>query len=214
MRGFTLIEMLVVSAIILVITTFVFLQQGKFNSATLLRSLVYSVALSARQAQVYSTSVRGVSSGVSTAFGGGYGIYFPGVGDPAGTTYYMFVDSVNGDGVRAAGGSEDLVPPSPYVLGKGYYVSKFCVRSGAATAICSDDPTPITTLTIFFRRTPDACFSTSAVTNTCAIGATQLYSAAYIQLKSAGNGDTRSLKITSTGQIAVCTPNLADITAC
>src|SRR3990167_11377146 len=57
-RGFTLVELIVVSAIILLITGFVMFQQAKFNSATLMRSLTYSVALSMRQAQVYGTSVR------------------------------------------------------------------------------------------------------------------------------------------------------------
>ena len=91
--GFTLVELIVVSAIILVISLFILFQQAKFNSSTLLRSLTYSVALSVRQAQVYGTSVRGFSSGGTVAFGSGYGVYLSTSitcpSGPQGTCYYL-----------------------------------------------------------------------------------------------------------------------------
>src|SRR3989344_4125727 len=119
-RGFTLIELVVTSAIILLITTFVLFQQTKFNSSTLLRSLTYSMALSVRQAQVYGTSVRESAPG-SGFFAQGYGIYFPGTGAGA-DTFYLFPDiapSPNGNG------SYDSASEGPPVgvgfkLGKGY----------------------------------------------------------------------------------------------
>src|SRR3989338_9825786 len=88
-KGFTLVELIVVSAIILLITGFVMFQQSKFNSATLMRSLTYSVALSMRQAQVYGTSVREFSG----AFAPGYGVYIPASGGSA-NTYYLFSPNV------------------------------------------------------------------------------------------------------------------------
>src|SRR3989338_1435579 len=88
-NGFTLVELIVVSAIILLITGFVMFQQAKFNSATLMRSLTYSVALSMRQAQVYGTSVREFSG----AFAPGYGVYIPASGGSA-NTYYLFSPNV------------------------------------------------------------------------------------------------------------------------
>ncbi|MBI2004934.1 prepilin-type N-terminal cleavage/methylation domain-containing protein [Patescibacteria group bacterium] len=57
--GFTLVELLVVVSIMLIITSTLLLQQRKFNSATLMRTLAYNIALSIRQAQVYGTSVVG-----------------------------------------------------------------------------------------------------------------------------------------------------------
>src|SRR3989338_5478037 len=125
-RGFTLIELIVVSAIIILITTFILFQQSKFNSSTLLRSLTYSMALSVRQAQVYGTSVRGFTpaAGGSATFGSGYGIHFPAGATPY--QYYLFAatESPNDNGQRAADGSEDAVPPSPFILGKGYSLSR------------------------------------------------------------------------------------------
>src|SRR3989338_5533346 len=98
-RGFTLIELIVVSAIILAISTFILFQQSKFNSATLLRSLTYSMALSVRQAQVYGTSVRGFTpqSGGAATFGSGYGIQFPAI-TVVPYQYYLFADSSAGPG--------------------------------------------------------------------------------------------------------------------
>lgn len=214
--GFTLIELIVVSAIILIITAFVLFQQTKFNSSTLLRSLTYSVALSVRQAQIYGTSVRESVSG-SGVFGAGYGVYFP----PGNTAqYYVFSDN-NGNGAYDPDpdGAGPLVGEElpVYTLGTGYFVSNVCVTLlGGSTQQCySGTGTLINTLTIFFRRpNPDACFATDVFPAACAKGATAQYSTAYVQLKSTGNGDTRSVKVSSTGQIAVCAPNLTDLTAC
>jgi prepilin-type N-terminal cleavage/methylation domain-containing protein len=208
-KGFTLVELIVVSAIILLITTFILFQQSKFNSSTLLRSLSYSMALSVRQAQVYGTSLRGLTSGGVTTFGSGYGIQFPAVGAVP-YQYYLFADSQNGDGQRAADGSEDAIPPSPFSLNKGYSISRLCVRVGQAAPDC----TP-TTLTVFFRRpNPEACIATNAAPAACGVGATPVYNSAYVEIKSSGNGDTRGIKVVDTGQIAICKPNLPDLTQC
>lgn len=208
-QGFTLIELIVVSAIILLMTTFIFFQQSKFNSSTLLRSLSYSMALSVRQAQVYGTSVRGLTAGGVTTFGSGYGIHFP----SAGTTpyqYYLFADTAAGDGQRASNGSEDATPPSPFTLAKGYSVSRLCVRVGSGTPNCG-----ITSLTVFFRRpNPEACISTNLAPTACGIGVPPAYNSAYIEVTSLGNGDSRAIKVVDSGQIAICKPNLTDLTQC
>lgn len=206
-RGFTLIELIVVSAIILVITTFILLQQARFNSSTLLRSLTYSVALSLRQAQVYGTSVRESAPG-SGIFAQGYGVYFS-AGSP--DQYYLFSDN-NGNGAYDAG--EEL---PVFILGQGYVVNNVCLTlAGGSTQQCySGTPTAITSATFYFRRpNPDACFASSQAAGACAQGAAAVYGAGYIQIKSTGNNETRSIKVSSSGQIAVCAPNLTDLTAC
>ena len=200
--GFTLVELIVVSAIILIITSFILLQQDKFNSSTLLRSLTYSMALSMRQAQVYGTSVRGAGSGGSTTFGSGYGIQFPAIGATP-YQYYLFADGANGDGQRAAGGTEDVSPPSPFTLGRGYSASRLCVRTGQSTPDCT-----VATVTVFFRRpNPEAVITANGVPSAT-------YNSAYIEIKSSGNNDTRSFKVVDSGQIAICKPNLSDLTQC
>jgi prepilin-type N-terminal cleavage/methylation domain-containing protein len=67
-RGFTVLELMVVSAIIGIIVTVVFAGYRQFDSKALLQSLAYEMALAVREAQVLSTAVR--------AQGGDYGYNF------------------------------------------------------------------------------------------------------------------------------------------
>lgn len=193
---------MVVSLIILIISTTVLLRQAKFNSSTLLRSLSYSVALAVRQAQVYGTSVRESSSGL---FGQGYGVYVPATGSDA-QNFYIFADvypAPTGNGTYDAGQSEEL---PVYTLGQGYYISRLCVIPiGGSTC------TTPSSLTVFFRRpNPEACFTTNLEgASACALNATPVYKTAYIEVMSGGNGDSRTVKVTNTGQISVCQPNLS-----
>src|SRR3989344_3846543 len=202
LTGFTLIELIVVSAIILLITGFVMFQQSKFNSATLMRSLTYSVALSMRQAQVYGTSVREFSG----TFAPGYGVQFPASGSSA-NTYWLFADIVPASvGNGAYDNATEALPI--FTLGKGYIIGSIC-----AVAIGGSACTAVSSLTVFFRRpNPDACISTNLAPGACAPRASAGYSSAYITLKSTGNNDTRRVKVSNTGQIAVCAPNTTALT--
>lgn len=202
-RGFTLVELLVVSGIILFITSFIIFRQNQFNSSTVMRSLTYGIALSVRQAQTYGTSVRESTPGSGT-FAQGYGVHFPSTGANA-DTYYQFTDSVTSNGFYDSG---EALPS--LLLGKPFRIMDLCtVAVNTGTLSC----TP-TTLTIFFRRpNPDACISANAV-NSCAIGATAAYSRAYIVLGNTNNSDTRAIKVTDTGQIAVCAPNVSPVSDC
>lgn len=188
-RGFTLIELLVVLAIMTIMTTLILFQHRSFDSSTLLRSLTYSVALSIRQAQVYGTSVRQFGTG-SGSFNYSYGVYFSS-GDAS--HYQLFAD-VNGDKLRASNGSEDV---NQFTLGTGYSIVKFCATISGGSQHCSTGASPITSLTIYFRRpNPDARFSSSA--------SSEVYSDAYIQIVGpSGVPSTRSISVTSTGQISV-----------
>lgn len=191
-----------VSAIVLLFTALVFFRQARFNSTTILRSLTYSVALSVRQAQVYGTSVRESAAG-SNIFAQGYGVYVPAVGSAA-DTYYIFAD-IDGDGAYDAGEGLPI-----YRLGSGYSLQSACtVAVGASTC------TSASSLTVYFRRpNPDACFASNASPSACAAGASAVFSRIYITLSNTVNGDTRSIKVTDTGQISVCQPNLASVTSC
>ncbi len=204
LTGFTLIELLVVSLIIILITGTVLFRQEGFSSSTVLRSLAYSVALSVRQAQVYGVSVRESAVG-SNVFAPGYGVYF---GDSALTdnTHYLIFADANGNGQYAVG--EEL-PRFTVGNGRGtdYQISTICAHRTSGDECFTYDPSGAAFggwLSVYFRRpNPDACFATSASPNVCAAGATPVYDYAYVQIKTVA-GDLRTIKVSNTGQIAVC----------
>lgn len=195
-RGFTLIELLTVITIMLILTSIFLFRQQTFNSATLLRSLAYSVGLSLRQAQIYGTSIRESSLNAFDTAGSSakaYGIYFS---SATPNNYSLFAD-INNNGVRDT--TEDV---QVFTINRGYTISKFCATTNGNVSQCTDSGSPITHLTILFRRpNPDSCFATSISTGACAIGAAAVYKSAYVQIKS--GQDTRSVTVTLTGQISV-----------
>src|SRR3989338_11714059 len=56
-RGFTLIEMLVVIAVMAIVTGVMLANNGRFGGQVLLQNLAYDIALTLRHAQVYGISV-------------------------------------------------------------------------------------------------------------------------------------------------------------
>jgi len=187
--GFTLVELLVVISIMLIITSTLLLRQQKFDSATVMRTLAYSIALSMRQAQVYGTGVVGADDSGATTFAAGYGISLnsntPG-------SYQLFAD-LNDNGWYDTGEGQKT-----FNLGSGYSISNFCAVA-VGTSYCSTTGS-ISTLAVLFKRpNPDAQF-TEYPERSVAI------SSAYIQLHGPG-GDTRAVKVTTTGQISVCGAN-------
>jgi prepilin-type N-terminal cleavage/methylation domain-containing protein len=188
-KGFTLIELVVVIAIMVVITAAVLLKQSRFDSSTLLRSLSYSVALTIRSAQVYGTSVRSVSTTGTAVFAPAYGVYFSNA-----TSYMLFAD-LNNNGVYDS--ATDAVVQT-YQIGAGFQISKFCGILTGGTRHCSTDASsPITWLNIYFKRpVPDALFKSSTTGET--------YGGAYIQISAINDPtNTHSVTVSSTGEIAV-----------
>lgn len=76
--GFSLLEMLVVLAIFGMLTTVTVYNYGKFNNNVIMTNLAYEVALTLRQAQVYSLSTRALNDGSSNFdnFDVAYGVFF------------------------------------------------------------------------------------------------------------------------------------------
>jgi prepilin-type N-terminal cleavage/methylation domain-containing protein len=212
-RGFTLIELVVVMAIMVIVTSLLLVRQSKFNSSTLLRSLAYSVALSVRQAQVYGTSVFGTSTSQAncgtagsysngSCFAPGYGIYVD-IGNPSSYILYADLDN-NGTYNNTGSGLPEQV--RAYSLGQGYSISRICASSvSPAVEYCSSG-SGVTWLNIAFRRpNPEACITTNLSPATCAPGALPAYATSSIQVQSSGGdtGSTRSIYINATGQISV-----------
>ena len=201
-KGFTLIELLVVIAIISIITFMLLVQQSKFDSSTVLRSLAYNVALSVRQAQVYGISVHETALGSAT-FAQAYGLYFDTAGSPQ--AYVLFSDTNNNQRYDTGEAS------TMFQINNTYKVSEVCVMKSDGTKRCtgSDDSSGtglIRTLTILFKRpNPDAILIGLKSDGTFVSGddASQ-YTSAYIQIQ-ANDGTKRGIHVYVTGQVSVDT---------
>ena len=187
-----------VLAIMTILTTVFLLQQKKFDSSTLLRSLAYSIALSVNQTQVYGTSVRQFNN----SFTYSYGLYF----NTDANHYWLFAD-VNGDKIYETTPTDETV--QKFTIAQGYVILRFCgIWSDGTDQSCTTNSvgsgTTINSLTIYFKRPdPDAQFS---ATNSSNVNNGETYCAVYVQVQS-GSSDIRTVKVTTTGQIFVGPPN-------
>ncbi|TSC71255.1 MAG: Protein containing Prepilin-type cleavage/methylation, N-terminal domain [Parcubacteria group bacterium Gr01-1014_49] len=160
--GFTLIELMVVLAIIVTITTITLSSQSSFNKSIILANTAYDVALTLRSAEIYGLSGRAVG-GTSVA---GYGLHFqkavPG-------SFMLFADTSpapnasNCHGLPAGGASAPDAKPGnctydtgekvmDYNLGNGITVSDFCAYSFGAWACAYAQGGGLTELDIVFSR--------------------------------------------------------------
>ena len=170
--GFSLIELLVCIAIIMVISGVVLARYKSFNSTLLLRNLAYEIALSTREAQVLGISVKGSTSGSVTSFTTAYGMHFT-----PGMTYTLFADT-NGNNQY-----DDGEAVSAYTIGQNNQIKDDAPRC------------PLTMLDVLFKRpNPDALFYTNA---------TAIVASSVCVSVVASDGNTRTVRIWSTGQIAV-----------
>lgn len=107
-KGFTLIEMLVVLAIIVIITGIVIFNIGSERQNSALLRSSQKLSLDLRRAQTFALSSRVFKT---TGIPCGWGVHFNGIGS---TSYIIFADLAlaadcsNRDFVRAADGSEDF----------------------------------------------------------------------------------------------------------
>lgn len=75
-RGFTLVEMAVVTAIFAILTTIVMIRYGDFTSNMLVTNMAYEIALELRQAQVFGLGSRGYDKPTGdTEFSRPYGVF-------------------------------------------------------------------------------------------------------------------------------------------
>lgn len=100
--GFTLFEMLISVAIIIIVSGVVLYNHNQFESDTDITSLAYQIALSVREAQVKSISVRQYGGSFNTRQ---YGIHLS-KAEPE--SYILFADS-NDDGRYTFSGTDDMV---------------------------------------------------------------------------------------------------------
>jgi type II secretory pathway pseudopilin PulG len=99
--GFTLFEMLISVAIIIIVSGVVFYNHNQFESDTELTNLAYQIALSVREAQVKSISVRQYGGSFTVP----YGIH---LSKERPEEYILFAD-LDGNGIYTSGSSDDML---------------------------------------------------------------------------------------------------------
>ncbi|HYD93202.1 MAG TPA: prepilin-type N-terminal cleavage/methylation domain-containing protein [Candidatus Paceibacterota bacterium] len=210
-RGFTLVEMLVVLAIITVVTTITLTGQSEFNRSLLLTDTTYTVALSLREMQTLGLSSRITGGGVQNA---GYGAHFT---TSPGTSYILFADTNKASPSPLAtcptggSGTPDAKPGNcvytssdelfqTYNFSRGFYVSRICGKTTGSSpqTYCSDDSPALSSLDIVFVRSN----TTDAVITGQRSGSVAL-SSAQIYISSADNSARRAICVSQLGQVSI-----------
>lgn len=182
-RGFSLIELIVVTGVLTVITSLILANNAKFGGAITLRNLAYDIALSVRESQTYGISVRKFGTGAGQ-FGAGYGMHFR-TSSPA--SYLLYADAVNANGLYDGAG--ELV--ESVTISRGFVISDLCFTSaGGSSETCGAQKIDI----IFKRPEPDAQIRVN--------DSSVLNQRARIVVASP-RGDQASIIIEATGQISV-----------
>lgn len=214
-KGFTLIEMLMVLAIFTILTSVVMYNYAEFNSKTIMSNMAYEIALTVRQAQVYSLGVRGqVGAG---SFDNRYGVYFN--TSNGGKEFAFFFDRkpagaeevpngwCDGDAGEPnclaciSGGESECL--EKVALTRDIYISKLCLSNGIdpidqggnCTETTNEEDVSIT----FDRPNPDAKIR---------VDSDEEYSNKNIGIVVKNSfGNQRAVIIRSTGQISVINLN-------
>lgn len=201
-RGFTLVEMLVVLAIIIMITAIVINGQSTYNRSILLTDTAYTVAYSIRQAQSLGLASRGTSAGGSVISNAGYGVRF------AGTTGYTIFADIGGVDVLSTAvcpigvtGTPEAKPGNckydsgtdrivqSYTFSRGYTIGNICGKSGS-TLTCS-----LSSLDVVFMR-PE--------TRAILIGpSNQSFTCAEVHVRPPTGSEIRVVRVSQLGEISV-----------
>ncbi|MDE1965975.1 MAG: prepilin-type N-terminal cleavage/methylation domain-containing protein [Patescibacteria group bacterium] len=210
MSGFTLIEMLVVLAIIVIITSLALSGQSAFNQTLLLTNAAYDLGITVRQAESYGISSRSFTAGGQATTNAGYGIDFSNADLHS---YTLFADIARpiapptwcptgvagtptakpGDCLFEASSNETV---DTYTFTRGFSFSKFCGRAlNTGATLCSGSG--LDTLDVVFVRP-----NTEAILTGRKGGAAWQLSNAIVYLTSPAGG-VRCVTVTDVGQISV-----------
>lgn len=212
-RGFTLVEMIVVLAIIVIITTIALLGQSSFNRSMVLTDTAYTIAFSIREAQSLGISSRAFGSTQDA----GYGVSFTNL---VPTTYKLFADIypiAPGDTQFTAicPGHPDVAATNPeakpgdciqtletevvrtYSLNNGFRISGFCGRrSSGGNQLCNGPA--MESLNILYLR-PN---TQSVITGVNGNSRTALQDAT-IRVSSPDGTTERCIYVSKMGQVSV-----------
>jgi len=203
-RGFTLIEMLMVLAIIVIITGIALSGQSGFNSTLSLNNTTYDIGLSIQLAQSYGLSSQVMTQSSNTVRNAGYGVQF----DTSLTDSYAFfadtspnLSSVALPDAHPGNGYYDTAPElvQTYTLNNGFTLGTFCAKSTSIASVCSVSG-GLSALAISFTRPNTETIVKGKVGNTW-----NTYDSACITVVSSNGSESKYLTIAQTGQISMAT---------
>ncbi len=218
-KGFSIIELIVVVAIMLVVTSVTLLRQSKFSSDILITNMAYAIGLDIREAGVLGTSSR-QSDYVTTVGSGnsdedqyrvGYGVHFSMNADGNDTnTYVKFVDlpdpstvaaGVNADFNYYYDNGSDPVNGGLVTMSQGR-ILRFCGQGDAGWDCVSDASNDPNTLDIVFvKPNPDAHITMGGSGGRNG----RTYSSAIVVVQSALGDKCRTIRVYASGQVAIDT---------
>lgn len=206
-RGFSIVELLVVVAIITIITGITLSSQGSFNKTLILSNTAYDIALTIRSAETYGLASRATEGAVVNA---GYGVHFERATSNA---FTFFVDTYPSASLTApCHPASDLSSPAAkpgdcaydadqgekiisYTLGNGITVSDFCAYA-ESWSCANSNGSALTSLDIVFARPNPDPYMTANGSYSSGSPVTQ---ACFTLV--APQGGSRSVSIKSTGAV-------------
>ncbi|MES2409308.1 MAG: type II secretion system protein [Patescibacteria group bacterium] len=227
-RGFSLIELIIVVAIMLVVTSAVLFRQSKFSSDILITNMAYEVALSIKDASVSGLSSRASSTIMSTDEPGvvsriGYGIHIEPNPDGGGSpnSFINFVD-VSGVSINTVVDDDSNIFNYFYTstndavdktteMTQGQHIGKYCARINSGTPWNCFPDNPNQELNIVFVRPNPEAHITMGTHNS---GDGNVYSEAKIIVESGLGDKCRTVSVSASGQISVDPLDPADPSGC
>lgn len=152
-KGFTLIEMIVVIAIISIVTVLVLANNAKLNSSILVSNTAYEIGLIVRESQVAGL---GVSATVDDTFSSSHGVHLD-IANPK--TIILFADK-NNNGIYDAVDNE-LTQEYNITNSRAGSIIGFCkenLLSTTTTSYCNISSGEQTADIVFARPNPEALF--------------------------------------------------------
>jgi prepilin-type N-terminal cleavage/methylation domain-containing protein len=202
MRGFSILEILVVAAIIAVLSAVIIVGQTTFTRTLILNNTVADVGLSIRNAQIFGIGSRTIGPASNTGYGLDFSIanlgsyVFFGDTDPLASC--SFPSCRPGDGVY----TEDDSEVQTYTLNNGMTISNFCAFTSGGASYCRNGGTnAVEHMTLVFARPNTySIIGAGDIGGGDTSGGGAPFISACIEVASP-QGTTRSLLITQVGEI-------------
>jgi len=206
-RGFTLVEMLVVLAIIAIVTSISLFGQSTFNRSILLTDTAYEIALSLRDMQSRGLSSRSFGGVANAGYGGRFTAATP-------SSFVLFADTGGAGALtncpKGTSGQPDYKPGNcrydvtdgevqTFSISNRFALSHICgTLLVGGQRYCSNTDATFTALDVVFLRS-----NTTDSIMTVQRGGSQPLSKAEIYIRSADGVATRGICISQIGQVSV-----------